>query len=185
MNLEPPQPPTPPAPAVRPTPPTPPRIDKTPFVKNQAEETDSQDKESKPATQDLQPEPQNLQPETRQLQPDFSDRGQEVLREFKEMDAREAQAKDNFSLQEEKPAPVPKLNYHEGHSGVFWVFAIIFIAIAAFVIVKKFLITDKPQLTKSQLFEDSTERLKNLSTKKPAPPPKKDDDKGKHFEVRI
>ena len=65
-------------------------------------------------------------------------------------------------------------------------------AIAAVVTVKKFLFTGKPSLTKSQLFEDSTDRLKAAADKvKPVkPPPKpahkpKDDDKGSHFEVRV
>ena len=75
---------------------------------------------------------------------------------------------------------------------------------------KKFLLTDKPALTKSQLFEDTSDRLRAATEKiqpvksasssdrlkatsekvKPSPPKtaritKKDDDKGKHFEVRI
>ena len=66
-----------------------------------------------------------------------------------------------------------------------------------FVFVKKFLITDKPKLKKSDLFEVSSDRLKNTAQKfsdKPAPPknitkpvklPKQDDDKSKHFEVRV
>ena len=53
----------------------------------------------------------------------------------------------------------------------------------------KFLISDKPALKKSDLFEGSSERLKATAEKVSAPikksPPKKDDDKSKHFEVRI
>lgn len=124
------------------------------------------------------------------------DRGKDVLRQFREMDERESQSTYTPPAQitTEQPRNVtPKINYHEGHGGVFWIFTIIFVAIVAFVIVKKFLFTDKPALTKSQLFEDSTERLKAVEDKvkpvsppKPAKlPPKKDDDKGKHFEVRV
>ena len=126
------------------------------------------------------------------------DRGQDVLREFREMDAREAQSAYNPPAQTatEQPRQVtPKLNYHEEHGGLFWIFTIIFVAIAAVVVVKKFLFTGKTEFTKSQLFEDSTDRLKAVEDKvKPVTPPtkpvkippKKDDDnKGKHFEVRV
>ena len=126
------------------------------------------------------------------------DRGQDVLREFREMDAREAQSAYNPPAQTatEQPRQVtPKLNYHEEHGGLFWIFTIIFVAIAAVVVVKKFLFTGKTEFTKSQLFEDSTDRLKAVEDKvkpvtpPPKPvkiPPKKDDDnKGKHFEVRV
>ena len=127
------------------------------------------------------------------------DRGQDVLREFREMDAREAQGAYNPPAQTSTEQPrqvVPKLNYHEGNGGFFWIFTIIFVAVASFIVTKKFLFTEKPVLTKSQLFEDSTDRLKAVEEKiKPATPPpkpvklppKKDDDKGKgkHFEVRV
>ena len=126
------------------------------------------------------------------------DRGQDVLRQFKEMDARDSQPSQSPSAQTatEQPSHVaaPSLNYHEGHGVVYWLFAIIFVAIASFIIVKKFLLTDKPALTKAQLFEDSSERLKAAADKvktsapppKPVHIPKKDDDnKGKHFEVRV
>ena len=121
------------------------------------------------------------------------------------MDARDAQPTENFPTQPpaqtstEQPRVVPKLNYHEGHGGAFWIFTIIFVAIASFIIAKKFLFTDKPALTKSQLFDDSSSRLKAAADKvkpvtpppkpvkspKPAKSPPKDDDKGKHFEVRV
>ena len=121
------------------------------------------------------------------------DKGQDVLREFKEMDARESQSTympAQTSSEQPSTPHVVKLNYHEGHGGVYWIFTIIFVAVAAFVVVKKFLITDKPSLTKAQLFEDSTDRLKAVEDKiKPVKsvklPPKKDENKGKHFEVRV
>lgn len=230
MTIEPPQPPTAPAPAIRPTPPIPPRIDKTPFVKNSADEVSDVDDAPQVTRQVVTPETQardavangagpltkrtvergddnqTVAPSIRQENPlpaqiedtqsDY-DRGQDVLRQFREMDARESQSTYTPPAQTttEQPRNVtPKINYHEGHGGVFWIFTIIFVAIVAFVIVKKFLFTDKPALTKSQLFEDSTDRLKAAADKvkpvaapqKPAKlPPKKDDDKGKHFEVRI
>ena len=226
MNLEPPQPPTAPAPAIRPTPPTPPRIDKTPFLKNSSEdapqvnrevetpETQARDavahgsgaltkrtvergdeEQSAPANQTVTVIPPDA-PSVGDTQSDY-DRGQDVLRQFREMDARESQSSYNPPAQTETEQPrqvTPKLNYHEGHGGVFWLFTIVFVAIAAFVVVKNFLFTDKPALTKSQLFEDSTDRLKAAADKvKPVKPPpkpvarapKKDDDKVKHFEVRV
>ncbi len=219
MTLEPPQPPTAPAPAVRPTPPTPPRIDRTPFVKNSEEAVDDSpesqardavahgsgaltkrtverdEEETPPANQTVTVIPPDA-PLVSDTQSDY-DRGQDVLRQFREMDAREAQ--DAYTpptqTETEQARPViPKINYHEGHSDVFWVFTLIFVAIAGFVVVKKFLFTEKPALTKAELFENSTDRLKAAADKvKPATPPpkpaklppKKDDDKGKHFEVRV
>ena len=126
------------------------------------------------------------------------DRGQDVLRQFRDIDARETQPTENSPTQSTSEQPrhtIPKLNYHEGHGGAYWIFVIIFMAVAAFVIVKKFLLTDKPALTKSQLFEDSSDRLKAAADKvkpvtpspktaKPARQPK-DTDEVKHFEVRV
>lgn len=227
MNLEPPQPPTAPAPAIRPTPPTPPRIDRTPFVKDSADDTpqvtrkvDDPESMARDAVangsgaltkrtvergDDEQNPPPNqvvtvIPPDAPLVdtQSDY-DRGQDVLRQFREMDARDD--KPAYSppahTSTEQPRPVAHLNYHEGHGGVFWLFTIIFVAIAAVVVVKKFLLTDKPTLTKSQLFEDKTDRLKAAADKvKPVTPPKSpipnpqslvpnQNDKGKHFEVRV
>ena len=145
------------------------------------------------------------------------DRGQDVLRQFREEDARAAQqqSQEDFQPQTVTEQPrtfKPTINYHEGHGAPFWLGTIIFVAIAAVVVVKKFLFTDKPALTKSELFADSTERLQATvdKVKQPSPPPKvstpvtkpatkpvakpvtkparpskDDDDKGKHFEIRI
>lgn len=220
MTIEPPQPPTAPAPAIRPTPPIPPRIDKTPFVRDNGEETgdksvDTPETQARDAvangagpltkrTVERGDNNQTVAPSIRQENPlpaqvedtqsDY-DRGQDVLRQFREIDARESQSTYTPPAQtttEQSRNVTPKINYHEGHGGVFWIFTIIFVAIAAFVIVKKFLFTDKPALTKSQLFEDSTDRLKAAADKvKPVAAPQKptrqtkDDDKGKHFEVRV
>lgn len=221
MNLEPPQPPTAPAPAVRPTPPTPPRIDKAPFVQNSASKVDDSPEmqareavangsgaltkrtvergdENPPANQEVIVIPPDA-PLISDTQSDY-DKGKDVLREFQEMDARESQSAYNppvqASITEQSRSEIPRLNYHEGHGGFFWIFTIIFVAVGAFVVVKKFLFTDKPTLTKSQLFEDATSKLKATADKvKPITPPptkpsrlpnKKDDDnKGKHFEVRV
>lgn len=246
MNLQPPQPPTVPAPAIRPTPPTPPRIDKGVFSKPDSpqmtrEVTTPEDmardavangagaltkrtvkhddeEQSPPPNQTVTVIPPDapLIPDT---QSDY-DKGQDVLREFRDLDAREAQsnyAPPAQSSTEQTPAITPRLNHQEGHGGFYWIFTILFVAIAAFVIVKKFLLTDKPALTKSQLFEDAPSKLKAVTDKvkpvelpkptlakadkvkatadkvepvtpPPKPvklPPKKDDNKGKHFEVRV
>ena len=222
MTLEPPQPPTAPAPAVRPTPPTPPRIDMTPFKKNSAEEVNDDSPEAQareavangsgaltkrtverpeektePANQTVTVIPPDA-PLISDTQSDY-DKGKDVLREFKEMDAREAQSTQNppaSTSTEQRQTVTPKINYHEGHGGFFWIFTIIFVAVAAAVVVKKFLFTGKSSMTKTKLFEDTTSRLKAVEEKvkpstpppKPKPaklPPKKDDDKGKHFEVRV
>lgn len=245
MNLQPPQPPTVPAPAIRPTPPTPPRIDKAPFVR-QSDDTpqvtrkvetpedmardavahgsgaltkrtvgkndDEPQQQAAPATQKVEP--------LKDTQSDY-DRGQDVLREFRDLDAREAQSTYEPPAQTSTEQPqhvTPRLNHQEGHGGFYWIFTILFVAIAAFIIVKKFLLTDKPALTKSQLFEDAPSKLKAVTDKvkpvtpskptlnetpnkvkatadkvepvtpPPKPvklPPKQDDNKGKHFEIRV
>ena len=154
------------------------------------------------------------------------DRGQDVLRQFRDADARASQQTDDRpqTVTETPRTFRPTLNYHEGHGGVFWLGTIIFVVLASIVVVKKFLFTDKPALTKSELFADETDRLKatvdkvkqpaapppvkkNIPTPAPSPvakpvtkpvakpvtkpvtkparPSKDDDDKGKHFEIRI
>lgn len=166
---------------------------------------------------DAQPAPQNQSPPNQTVtvippdaplvpnnQSDY-DRGQDVLREFRDIDARSTDNPPAQTLTEQPPPNSPRLNhYQDGHGAIYWLFTIIFMAVTAFVVVKKFLLTDKPALTKSQLFEDSSDRLKAATEKvkpvaPPKPPPvkekpvstktarlpKKDDDKGKHFEVRI
>lgn len=136
------------------------------------------------------------------------DRGKDVLRQFQKLDAQSATSPPAQSSTEQSTNHfTPKINHHnnhDGNGGVFWLFTIIFIAVTSFIIVKKFLLTDKPALTKSQLFEDSSSRLRAVTDKvKPVPkvkatpdvkpaepppkpqPPPKDDGKGKHFEVRV
>lgn len=123
------------------------------------------------------------------------DRGQDVLREFRNLDNPTPTENHPVHTSNEPPTPqIPKLHYDEGHGAAYWLFTIFFVAVAAFVIVKKFLLTDKPALTKSELFADSSDRLKAAADKvKPVTPPpksvklpsKKSDDKPKHFEVRV
>ena len=176
---------------------------------------------------------ENQQPaQVEDTQSDY-DRGQDVLRQFREEDARsQQQPQENFQPQTVTEQPrtfKPTINYHEGHGGIFWLATIIFVALVSFIVVRKFLFTDKPALTKSDIFADSTDRLEGVrnrvsgvseksspptkpvvkpatkSVPKPAPSPvakpasspkpvtkparpspkKDDDDKGKHFEIRI
>lgn len=129
------------------------------------------------------------------MQSDY-DRGKDVLREFRELDAREAQSTYNppaqTSTEQERPV-APRLNHDDGHGGAFWIFTAVFVIVAAFVVVKKFLFTSKPALTKAQLFDDNAGKSKATTNEvKPSPPPPKPaklppkkDDKGKHFEVRV
>ena len=220
MTLEPPQPPTAPAPAIRPTPPTPPRIDKAPFAKadsgdvNEDMARDAVANGSGALTKRSIGSPNASQsndlenvPQITNTQSDY-ERGQDVLQEFQELDAQESQSTYNFpaqTSQEQTQTSTPKFTHQEGNGAVFWIFTIIFVAVATFFIVKKFLLTDKPALTKSQLFEDDKKATTNkpaltksqlfddnkkatadkLPPPKPARLPKKDDDKGKRFEVRI
>ena len=153
------------------------------------------DEQSAPPNQTVNVIPPGA-PLTSDGQSDY-DRGQDVLRQFREMDARDTQAADNYPAQtstEQVQVVTPRLNHQEGHGTVYWLVTIILVAVASFIIAKKFLLTDKPALTKSQLFSDSSERLKAAVDKiEPAKPPpkiarppaKKDDDKGKHFEIRV
>ena len=123
------------------------------------------------------------------------DKGKEVLKQF--------QRDENISDKKNSSAETPrivKIGQNESHGGFYWAVALTLAIILAIVFVKKFLVTDKPKLKKSDLFEDSSEKLKNVSEKISKPeknysPPKKipkqkiskndDDDKGKHFEVRV
>lgn len=224
MILEPPQPPTAPAPAMRPTPPTPPRIDKAPFIKdsgggdkdsgdvyeNMARDAvahgsgpltkrtvDRGDKDqSPPPNQTVTVIPPDA-PLIEDTQSDY-DKGQDVLREFREMDARESQSAYTSPAQTSTEQPhtvTPRFSHsEEGHGGVFWIFTIIFVAVASFIIAQKFLFTDKPALTKSQLFDDAPKKPKATTDNPPLPKPAvnparspeiKSDDKRKRFEVRV
>lgn len=123
---------------------------------------------------------------------DNPNRGKEILREFQNEDRQTFQSVEtprNF-------------NRHQGesYSGIYWAVMIILAGILSFIFVNKFLLKKNPKLKKSELFDDSSKKLKTISDKvsapvkkppeKPSapikkPPPKKDDDKGKHFEIRV
>lgn len=129
------------------------------------------------------------------------ERGQAVLREFREED-------DNNSALTVAPSNVHSQANVQSHGGIFWIVTLIFVVAATFIVAKKFLFRSKPKLKKSDikadLFKNSSEKLKSATKKfskpveppkpadkkippvKPARMPKKDDDdKGKHFEVRV
>lgn len=112
------------------------------------------------------------------------DRGKQVLKEFQQED------KNNSEQKTVTESPrIVKLGSHEDHGGFYWAIILIFAAVLGFFFVRKFLVTDKPKLKKSDLYTSSSEKLKNVAEKVNKPvvklPPKKDDDKGKHFEVRV
>ena len=139
-----------------------------------------------------------------------SERGKAVLREFQEEDRNLNQSENNLQTSSETQSAFQNKFTQPQQGGAYWLVILVFAAVAGFIFVRKFLITDKPKLKKSDLFEDSTDRLKNVSEKvsksvkksppptlknysvqpaktisKPVQPQKKDDDKGKHFEVRV
>lgn len=122
------------------------------------------------------------------------DKGKEVLKQFR----KDENISDQKNSSTETPRVV-KLNLNEGHGGFYWAVALTLAVVLAVVFVKKFLVTDKPKLKKSDLFEESQRKLKTTAEKIAKPttnyqPPKvtpkkiskpEDDDKGKHFEIRV
>lgn len=108
-------------------------------------------------------------------------RGKEILREF--------QNEDRQTFQTTETPRNFKRSQNESYGGFYWIVIIVLAGILSFFIVRKFLVKKNPQLKKSDLFSGSDEKLKAVSEKVAAPikksPPKKDDDKGKHFEVRV
>lgn len=131
--------------------------------------------------------PENETPVTQNLPvvSEKSNRGKEILREFQEEDRQLNQ----MQTVKETPRPLNQ-NQGESYSGIYWVVMLVLVGILSFVFVRKVLVKKNPVLKKSDLFEDSSQRLKAVSEKVCAPPikkspPKKDDDKGKHFEVRV
>lgn len=149
-----------------------------------------------------QPQEKNPQSEqVQQVQPGINfavgeeDRGKAVLREFQN----EEKISDNENQTlTETPRPV-HLNSQEEHGGFYWIITIIFALVLGGFFVKKMLFADKPKLKKSDLFEGTSEKLQRTKEKivkptytppkpvKPVklPPKKDDDDKGKHFEIRV
>ncbi len=96
--------------------------------------------------------------------------GKAILREFQNEDFQaEVATPRNFNIDRQ-----------ESHGGIFWIVTLVAAAVFSLVFVKKFMLRKKPALKKSDLFEDSSKRLGKISQ-----PAKNDDDKGKHFEVRI
>lgn len=105
------------------------------------------------------------------------DRGKAVLKEFQAENKNFEQKSSTI----ETPRTV-KLGQHESYSGFYWVFTIIISIVAAVFFVKKFLLTDKPKLKKSDLFEGTQKKVSKPIAKLPQ---KKSDEPSKHFEVRI
>ena len=112
---------------------------------------------------------------------DNPNRGKEILREF--------QNEDRQTFQTTETPRSFNRHQSENYSGIHWAIMLIFAGILSFVFVKKFLLRKNPKLKKSELFEDSNKKLQAVSEKISTPvkksPPKKDEDKNKHFEVRV
>jgi len=137
------------------------------------------------ATQNISPAPavSNLP-----VQTESQSRGKEILREF--------QNEDKQTFQDVETPRTVTPNNAETHGGFYWIVTLVLIGILSVVFVRKVLVKKNPPLKKSDLFTNSSERLNAISEKVTAPktpapkisepaPPKKDDGKGKHFEVRI
>ena len=172
--------------------------------------TKPQQENSAPATSTNQNAVQLPQSSTSSALSD-TERGKAVLREFQEEDRQLAgEEKNNLQTATETQKNFSQnLNLSQGQGGVYWIVILLFAIVGGFIFVQKFLITDKPKLKKSDLFDDADDRLKKVAEKvakpvKKSPPPalknysvppaktvskpvqvKKDDDKGKHFEVRV
>lgn len=150
------------------------------------------------------------------------ERGQAVLREFRDEDSRLGENSTENSTSTSTSSNFHNVNSsQESHGGIFWIVTLIIVVAATFLVAKRYLFRSKPALKKSDLFMNSSEKLKSTAEKfssptktstpktstpvkksarqveppKPAekvPPvkpvqlPKKDDDdKGKHFEIRV
>ena len=143
------------------------------------------------ATQNISPAPavSNLP-----VQTESQSRGKEILREF--------QNEDKQTFQDVETPRTVTPNNAETHGGFYWIITLLLIGILSVVFVRKVLVKKNPPLKKSDLFTNSSERLNAISEKVTAPkisepkinsvekisepaPPKTDDGKGKHFEVRI
>lgn len=197
IAIQPPEPPTAPAPAIRPKPPTPPRIDRQidndqPKIQQKSDEKPVQAEKSveKPVEKPIEKPAEEIiviPPDAPLIYDEKNDydRGKDVLREFEELDAANSpKISTEQTLSEPTNQIVPKIPQNDSHGAFYWLFTIIFVSLAAFFVVKKFLLTDKPKLTKNELFADSSSKLKAATDKiKPAPP--KSDEKGKNFEIRV
>ena len=145
--------------------------------------------------------PQNNLPATANIPSERQSRGKEILREFQNEDreiSQNVETPRNFNVQQ-----------NESYSGFYWIVMLIFVGVFSIVFVRKVLVKKNPALKKSDLFEDADKRLQAVSEKVTAPqikpvekipapkvkpvekvatkksPPKNDDDKVKHFEIRV
>lgn len=97
---------------------------------------------------------------------DRYERGQAVLREFRDEDKRISENSNEHSASTAAPATFQShSNYEESHGGFFWIFTLIFVILATFFVAKKFLFTAKPALRKSDLFESTGDKLKTTAEK--------------------
>ena len=97
---------------------------------------------------------------------DRYERGQAVLREFRDEDRRLADSPTENSTSTAASSTFQNhSNYEESHGGFFWIFTLIFVVLATFFVAKKFLFKSKPALRKSDLFEGTGDKLKTTAEK--------------------
>ena len=105
-------------------------------------------------------------PPSSNVSSDSYERGQAVLREFRDEDRRLAESSNENSTSTAAPATFQShSNYEENHGGFFWIFTLIFVVLATFFVAKKFLFTSKPALRKSDLFEGTGDKMKPTAEK--------------------
>ncbi len=102
-------------------------------------------------------------PATANLPPvtEKSKRGKEILKEFQDEDSQTFQVA-------ETPRNV-KINHNESYSGFYWVVMLVLVGILSVIFVRKILVKKNPPLKKSDLFTNSSERLKAVAEKVTAP----------------
>ena len=96
---------------------------------------------------------------------DKYERGQAVLREFRDEDGRAENSTENSASTKTSTNFHSDTPYEENHGGIFWIVTLIFVVTATFFVAKKFLFRSKPALKKSDLFINSGEKLKSTAEK--------------------
>ncbi|MBQ9486272.1 MAG: hypothetical protein IJU91_00510 [Selenomonadaceae bacterium] len=146
------------------------------LTKNTVTRIDDADSKPAPAENNLQSSTVNSTPVAEsvpvmQMPPadtsaDRYERGQAVLREFRDEDKRLAESSNETSASTAATSTFQShSNYEESHGGFFWIFTLIFVVLATFFVAKKFLFRAKPALRKSDLFEGTGDKLKTTAEK--------------------
>ncbi len=107
----------------------------------------------------------NVAPMPTTFSADRYERGQAVLREFRDEDRRAENSTENSTSTSTPTNFHNSTPYEENHGGIFWIVTLIFVVTATFFVAKKFLFRSKPALKKSDLFINSSEKLKSTAEK--------------------